>query len=70
MIRLTRRNSEHIVVNLSTIAYVEATPDTLVTLTTGERLHVRESVQEVVDRAVAYQQRLIAPAPLRAGEDR
>jgi flagellar protein FlbD len=61
MIRLTRRNSEPIVVNLMTIAYVEATPDTLVTLTTGERLHVKETVEEVVARSLAYQQKVARP---------
>jgi len=58
MIRLTRRNHDTIVVNLTTIAYVEATPDTLVTLTTGERIHVRESVDEVVTRAIAYERQI------------
>jgi flagellar protein FlbD len=58
MIRLTRRNHDSIVINLTTIAYVEATPDTLVTLTNGERIHVRESVDDVVARAVAYQERV------------
>jgi flagellar protein FlbD len=58
MIRLTRRNQDSIVINLTTIAYVEATPDTLVTLTNGERIHVRESVDDVVARAVAYQERV------------
>ena len=58
MIRLTRRNHDSIVINLTTIAYVEATPDTLVTLTNGERIHVRESVDDVVARAAAYQERV------------
>lgn len=58
MIRLTRRNHDSIIINLTTIAYVEATPDTLVTLTNGERIHVRESVDDVVARAVAYQERV------------
>lgn len=58
MIRLTRRNKDSIVINLTTIAYVEATPDTLVTLTNGERIHVRESVDDIVARAVEYQERV------------
>jgi len=58
MIRLTRRNNDAIVINLTTIAYVEATPDTLITLTSGERIHVRESLDEVVRGAVDYQRRV------------
>jgi flagellar protein FlbD len=58
MIRLTRRNNDSIVINLPTIAYVEATPDTLITLTTGERIHVRESLDDVVSGAIAYQRKV------------
>jgi flagellar protein FlbD len=58
MIRLTRRNNDMIVINLPTIAYVEATPDTLITLTTGERIHVRESLDTVVAGAIAYQRKV------------
>ena len=58
MIRLTRRNNDAIVINLTTIAYVEATPDTLVTLTTGERIHVREPLDDVVAAVIAYQRRI------------
>ena len=59
MIRLTRRNNDSVVINLPTIAYVEATPDTLVTLTTGERIHVKESVDDIVAGAIAYQQKIL-----------
>ena len=43
-------------VNVDLVLTVEPTPDTMVTLTTGERFIVQESVQDVVDRAVAYRQ--------------
>ncbi len=62
MIRLTRRNGDTIVVNLATMAYIEPTPDTLITLTTGERVHVKESIDEVVARVAEYQQRIAAYA--------
>ena len=60
MIRLTRFNHQPVVVNAHVIVMVESTPDTLLTLTSGERLHVRETVQEVVDRAVDYERRIHA----------
>ena len=37
------------------IRYVEARPDTFITLTNGERLVVRESMDEVLHRAIDYQ---------------
>ncbi len=56
MIKLTRLDGERFILNADMIQYVEARPDTYVTLTTGERLVVSESMDEVLRRAVAYQQ--------------
>ncbi len=56
MIKLTRLDGELFVLNADLIRYVEERPDTFITLTTGERLVVRESMDEVLRRALAYQQ--------------
>jgi flagellar protein FlbD len=70
MIKLTRLGGEPLVLNADLILYVEARPDTFITLTTGERLVVTESMDEVVRRAVAYQQavhsRPLTVRPLQA----
>jgi len=65
MIKLTRLGGKPLLVNAELIQYVEALPDTYITLTTGERVVVSESMEEVLARAVAYQQSkyLIPPAP-------
>lgn len=55
MIKLTRLDGEEFVVNAELIRYVESRPDTFITLTTGERLIVRETMDEVVRRAIFYQ---------------
>ncbi len=65
MIRLTRLGGEALILNADLIRYVEAVPDTLITLTAGERLVVRESMDEVLRRTVRYQQ---AKHLLPAGE--
>jgi flagellar protein FlbD len=54
MIALTKLNSQPFVVNADLIKFIESTPDTLVTLTTGERILVKESSDEVVRRTVHY----------------
>lgn len=54
MIVVTRLRGDHVVVNAEMIKYIEATPDTMITLLNGEHLIVREKVEEVVMRAVAY----------------
>lgn len=56
MIKLTRLDGEAFVLNADLIRYVEKRPDTFITLTSGERLCVGESMDDVIDKAVAYQQ--------------
>ncbi|MBL6706964.1 MAG: flagellar FlbD family protein [Planctomycetaceae bacterium] len=63
MIKLTRLNGEEFVVNAELIRYVERRPDTYVTLTTDDRFIVKESLEEVVSRSIAYSRAVrIAPA--------
>lgn len=54
MIKLTRLNGEEFVLNADLIRFVESRPDTYVTLTTDEKIIVREPVDEVVKRAIDY----------------
>jgi flagellar protein FlbD len=66
VIKLTHLGGEAFILNAELIRYVEARPDTFVTLTTGERLVVAESMDEVLRRAVAYQQaKHMIPPPAR-----
>lgn len=51
MISVTRLDGKQIIVNAFLIELVEATPDTVLSLTTGRKLLVREQVKEVVERA-------------------
>jgi flagellar protein FlbD len=60
MIKLTRLNNSLIVVNSELIEHIEALPDTIITLTTGQKIIVRESVDEVIDKVREYR-RSIAP---------
>ncbi len=54
MIAVTKLNNQAVVINSELIKFVEQTPDTMITLTTGERIMVRETVQEIVGRAIEY----------------
>lgn len=67
MIKLTRLDGEAFVLNADLIRYIEQRPDTFITLTSGERLVVSERMDEVIDRAVRYQQqKQLMPAPAAA----
>jgi flagellar protein FlbD len=68
MIELTRFNGERFVVNADLIETVEATPDTVIRLTTGKKIIVRETVEKVVDAALGYARRVHSIAvPLPPG---
>jgi len=56
MIKVTRLRATEaeLVVNAELIETVEATPDTVITLTTGHKIIVQESTAEVIRLVVAY----------------
>ena len=54
MITVTRLNGKPIVVNAEIIRSVEENPDTTITLINGDHIIVKESMAQVVDRAVEY----------------
>jgi flagellar protein FlbD len=54
MIVLTRLNGQSVVVNAEKIRYVESTPDTVVCCDQGEKMMVRETLQEVIRRSIDY----------------
>ena len=58
MILLTRLNEKPVVVNAELIKLIESTPDTLITLINGDHMMVRESAEEVVEKAVEYARRI------------
>ena len=61
MIRLTRLNHVPLVLNSDLIEHIDVTPDTVITLTSGQILRVRESADEVVERIVDYRRRICGP---------
>ena len=58
MIRLTKINHVDVVINSDLIEHIETTPDTVLTLTSGQKIMVLESPDEIVDRVVAFRKRI------------
>lgn len=54
MIAVTKLSNQNVVLNAELIKFVESTPDTLITLTTGDRVLVKETMDEVIRRVVEY----------------
>jgi len=58
VIAVTKLNGEKFVVNAELVEMVESTPDTIVSLTTGKKYMVRETVDDVVDRIIQYRRQI------------
>jgi flagellar protein FlbD len=54
MIQLTKLNNQPFAVNADLIKFVEQSPDTVLTLVSGEKIVVRESAEEVIRRVVEF----------------
>ncbi|HOR13900.1 MAG TPA: flagellar FlbD family protein [Clostridia bacterium] len=58
MIRLSRLNKEHFLVNSDLIEFVEETPHTVLSMMSGRKLVVSETSEEVRERVIAYKQKV------------
>lgn len=58
MINLTRLNGEKIAINVELIEYMEETPDTVITLTTGKKFIVKEPVKKIQELVIAFRKRI------------
>lgn len=58
MILLTKINSAPIAVNSDMIEYIEETPDTVITLTNGDRVVVQQRMSEIIEKTVQYRRRI------------
>jgi flagellar protein FlbD len=60
MIKLTRINDSLIVVNADLVEVIEANPDTIISLTTGHKFLVKDSVDEVIDKIKSYKRSVLS----------
>jgi len=58
MINVTKMNNVNITINDDLIEVIEETPDTVVTLTTGKKLIVKESREEIIELVKKYKKEL------------
>jgi flagellar protein FlbD len=67
MIYVTRLNHTSVVLNCDLIEHVETTPDTVISLTTGQKLMVLESAEEIIERVVKYRRSILSCQALNKG---
>ncbi len=63
MIYVTRLNHASVVLNSDLIEYIENTPDTVISLTTGQKLMVLEGAEEIIRRVVEYRRAIHPTGP-------
>jgi flagellar protein FlbD len=73
VIRLTKINQAPFVLNSDLIEHIEVTPDTVITMTNGQKFVVLEAAGEVVQRVVEFRRSVgcafLGCAQPRAGPD-
>lgn len=60
MIELTKLNGNKVLVNPDLMELVEETPDTVIAFTTGRKIIVKESRQEVKNLVILYRKEIFA----------
>ena len=54
MITLKKINDTDLIINAELIEFIESTPDTLISTSTGKKIMVKETPKEVIDKVIAY----------------
>ena len=58
MITATKLNDKDITINNDLIEVIESNPDTTITMTTGRKIIVKESVEDIIEKITAFKQRI------------
>ena len=61
MIFITKLDNKKVVINAELIEMIEQTPETMITTTTGKKVIVKESIEQVVELVKKYKQELNLP---------
>ena len=62
MIEVTRLNNKKLVINADMIEKVEESPDTVITLMSGNKIIVKESRQEIRNLVILYKKEIFSRA--------
>jgi flagellar protein FlbD len=68
MIRLTRINQVPLVLNADLIEHLETTPDTVISMTNGQKFVVLESSDDVIRKVIEFRREILKSGPLQVLE--
>ena len=67
MIKVTKMGGDEITINAELIETVQATPDTIITLTTSKKILVEDDVDQIIDKVISYRQKISAKLRVEKG---
>lgn len=59
MIEVTRLNEKTLTINEDLIEFIEETPDTVISFTTGKKIVVRENIEEIKKRIISFKKQIL-----------
>jgi flagellar protein FlbD len=68
MIRLTRLNKQPLAINSDLIKWVESAPDSVITLISGEKVVVKETVEQIIGEVINFRRALLAGLAPQSGD--
>lgn len=54
MIEVRKLNDQIVILNSDLIEFIESTPDTMISMTTGRKITVKDTVDEIVRKVLEY----------------
>ena len=69
MIKVTRLNNKEFWVNADMIEFVEATPDTVISLINGKKIVVKEPTENIIDAVIAYRKKVCFRPQIIEGDE-
>lgn len=63
MIKVTKLNKKEFYINSELIEFIEETPDTVISMTTGRKLVVEESAEDILNQIIEYKKKVFSALP-------
>ncbi|APC07900.1 flagellar FlbD family protein [Neomoorella thermoacetica] len=67
MIKVTTLDKREIILNAELIERIESVPETVITLTSGKKILVTQTAEEIMERVIAYRRLILQPVDSRDG---
>jgi len=59
MIRLTKINGQEFFINCDLMEFIESTPDTIISLTTGKKVIVKETAEDIIEKVIEFKSKAL-----------